>query len=145
MDELGIQHDLCAEANSLGAYAFKSNCRFLVGIPDLSIQWPGLPHIWLEIKYARGIRRDGFAKLQLTSRQRGFIIRTQAAGGLSGWLLVARVGTRGDYLLSCGTDPSVTSVNMLGDDVMKRERGGTWPIEEAVRRLAGGIDDATSV
>lgn len=137
MDELQVQRELTRDASADGAFAFKANNRFLVGVPDLFLQYPDLPALWLEVKYERTMRRDGFARLDLTPKQRSFIVRMMAAGGRAAWLLVVRVSSRGDYLLAYGYDPDVVHVDMRAPGVLERNRGAIWPITQVVRGLAG--------
>lgn len=134
MDELGIQRELVAAAEARGAFAMKMSHRFMIGVLDLFVQWPGLPALWIEVKYERPMPRSGFARPALTPRQRQFMIANQAAGGRCGWVLVAAVTTRGDYLIRFGTDPRIQSVDMRGGLV--RPRGGEWPIEDIVRGIS---------
>lgn len=135
MDELQLQRELLGDLDD-GSYGFKVSSRFLVGIPDLYIQSPNLPAVWLEIKFVRGLSSTNFTTVSLTPKQRAVLTRIQAAGGRSGWLLAVQLDRRGNYVLACGTDPSVKRVRMSGDDILTRERGATWPIMSVIHRIA---------
>lgn len=134
--EIDVQSKLMHAANDLGGHAFKSNNRFLIGVPDLSVQLPGLAHCFIEVKYMRnGFIREKEAPLDLTPHQRRFIVDHVEAGGCAGWCMVVALGNDAYALDSSMRVPSSGILHLDHSHWLIKKRGERWPIEQVVKSL----------
>lgn len=136
--ETDVQSKLVDAANDLGGHAFKSANRFLIGVPDLSVQLLGLHHVYIEVKYERsGFNHNDAVKFELTIHQRRFLMDHQASGGCAGWLMVVAMGND-RYAMSyssCCDEVDKSTLLYKHSGWLIKERGKSWPIEKIVRGL----------
>lgn len=159
MNELGIQRLLVDAALDDGAFAFKASHRFLKGVLDLSVQYEGLVHVWIEVKYEprfqtrlkrvdldaadwNKIKDREQVRVELTPHQRTFTANTHRTGGAAGFLMVVAM-KNGRYALAAGARPPSHGVLYLDGTWWIKERGGRWPIREVVRSLQPRITSTT--
>lgn len=131
MIETQLQGHLVAATIEAGGFAVKVSHRFIIGVADLWVQFPGLIGVWIEVKLIKDIPARGVARVDLTPHQRKYIRGVEAAGGRAGWLLGVETKP-GRLLFACGRGViGHTGLN----DVIIRERGAPWPIRQIVERM----------
>lgn len=149
--ELQVQADLVSAVKLAGGFGFKSSNAYTVGVADLSLQLPPYPHMFLEIKFLRGLRRSCRYPVALTPHQRKFIREVQEAGGVAGWLLAVEVKKGlGRIIMQVGIHPDAEHTTIipptegaianspLSQLGIVRERGGPWPIQTIMDRISRG-------
>lgn len=100
MLEIDCQSMVIDIVRARGGYAHKLSNRFLIGVADLSIQIPGLRHVWAEVKLNK-FRQAPFEfgnfkfKLDVTRLQHKFLYNYQRAGAKCGILSFVEIGGRG--------------------------------------------------
>lgn len=141
MKETDIQAVMVADAKLQGAFAFKMSNRFLIGVPDLFIQFDKLPTAIIEVKYERKMPRSGIVKCDLTAHQMRHINGINKRGGLSGWACAVKMNT-GEFEIMVGRNTGKADVGGLFGDTtdnqcfwLQKRRGELWPMRDMVSVL----------
>lgn len=104
MKETDLQRRAVEAINQHGGHAFKAANRFLVGVADLSIKLPQLPHAFCEVKLEDWPVKKDWISIETTVLQRKFLRTYRQAGGLSLVAIFAKRGTKWMLFLTHLTD-----------------------------------------
>jgi hypothetical protein len=121
-----------AARDEFGGWAIKMAALQRYGCPDLLIQLPNFPAVYIECKIATvpDLPRGGNVTVAATALQRETLKQIQAAGGLAGiWILT------NDRLVLVTTDPFAEFLRIGDTAAMMRERGRPWPLTALIHRM----------
>ena len=136
--EVDLQSRLVEEARRTGGYALKMSNRFVVGVPDLLIQLPGLPTVLVECKaQTLPAKPETPFRLGLSRHQSASIDHINESGGNAGWCLFVPK-ENGAYWLPVGREPVDLIPQAALASCLFKARGEAWPVEAVVRRIVDG-------
>jgi hypothetical protein len=101
LNELALQTKINQAVESVGGHSFKCTNRFLIGVVDLSMKIPSVPHCYNEVKLVKWPVKSKTVQLELTRPQRNFLRDYRAAGGVSIYTVFANDGK--SWLIHLGT------------------------------------------
>lgn len=134
--EASFQTELLDAMRKAGWHALKVAKLSFGGVPDLYVKAPGMPAVWVELKYVDF--HPGFSvvgvPLKLTPLQRQFMRKEQQAGGNAGWAVCVKEGNSWD--LYAGHDHTLEHIKHL-HHIDRRLIGEKWKIERIVEAIVG--------
>lgn len=137
-NELDFQAELVKAARAQGGFGFKCAHMNLVGISDLSIKMPGMPHQYVECKWVK--KPKVRVTTELSTHQADFLKEYLEAGGHGCWIVGYAV--KKPLLWGCFVlRPTLTRVALQSDsfDVTEsfghftRSRGETWDMRKIMQ------------
>lgn len=128
MDELQIQSLIVKSVkNDWYGYGYKTNNKFVAGVPDLFLATPELGPFFLEVKLLHNFSITELQKINIRELRR--------CGVVAGIVIIN--GDKGTYDIAATHNPDALPVHDMPH--FTKNRGEPWPINKIYHAIKGGL------